>query len=192
MCRWAQIDNCMVPYIMMHYIPRYLGLSHTASPARRSQTHAESGFTLLELVTTIVVAGALIGLVFLVAHPKDYAPQQHNGSRWTDVAQIMQAMRAYYADNGSLPAGLTDKATPIGNAKDMLNLCPAFVPKYMRDVPLDPVDGGQYAVDDCRGTSAEPGKYVTGYTVMLAKDGTLTVDAPSAEKGQAVRMSQKF
>jgi hypothetical protein len=62
----------------------------------------------------------------------------------------------------------------------------------MKDIPLDPVDGGQYAAVDCRGTASEPGQYVTGYTIMRADDNTVTVAAPSAEDGKEIKLSLQF
>jgi prepilin-type N-terminal cleavage/methylation domain-containing protein len=150
------------------------------------------GFTAIELIVTLVVTSLLIALTFWIAHPKDYAAADANAARWTGVSHIMQALRRYQADNGVLPARLPKEAKQVGNGKDMINLCAVFVPKYMKDIPLDPVDGGQYAAVDCRGTASEPGQYVTGYTIMRTDDNTVTVAAPSAEDGQHISLSYKF
>ena len=152
----------------------------------------EQGFTVLELLAVIVVTSGLIALSLWVAHPQDFTAADHNAARWTDVARYMQVLGRYKAENGTLPSGLPAQAQQIGDAKDMVDLCKALVPKYLSDMPLDPVDGGQYAAVDCRGTASEPGKYVTGYTIMQAPDGTVTVAAPSAEAGKRISISRAF
>jgi prepilin-type N-terminal cleavage/methylation domain-containing protein len=157
------------------------------------RTRASRGFTVIELLVTLLVTGLLIGLSFLLAHPKDFTEADANAQRQTDVAQLIQATRHYAVDNnGALPPGITDKDLQIGNGGGMLDLCKAFVPKYMKDIPLDPTDGGQYAAVDCRGTESEPGQYVTGYTIKRAADGTVTVSAPAAAKGKHISISYKL
>lgn len=158
---------------------------HLQSPRLAARQH---GFTVPELLVTILAAGALIGLSLWLAHPKDYTAASNNATRWRDVSQIMQALRHYERDNGALPAGLPATATEIGSVDKRVNLCSSFVPKYMSDIPLDPTSGGQYAVVDCRGTSSTPGQYVTGYTVMR-KGNLVTVAAPHAEDGQKISLT---
>lgn len=159
---------------------------------RRLSVSRQHGFTVLELLATLLVAGALIALTFWIAHPREFAAVDRNAARWTDIAQLLQATRRYAADTGSLPPGITDKETEIGSAKDMVDVCKAFVPDYMKDIPLDPTDGGQYAVVDCRGTASQPGRYVTGYSIWQADDGTVTIAAPAAEQDVDIRVTYKF
>ncbi len=153
----------------------------------------QSGFTVLELIVTLFLCSLLIVVSLWIAHPKDVSASRRNAARWTDVSHLMQALRRYAADNnGNLPGGLTSKATQIGDAPNMLDLCKAFVPTYMKDVPLDPDNGGQYAINDCRGTATSPGKYVTGYTIQRSADGTVTIAAPSAENKAHISVSYKL
>ena len=152
----------------------------------------QRGFTVPELLVTMLIAIGLIVLSFWVAHPRDYTAVENNATRWHDVAQIVQILRKYNTDNGTLPAGLPANAQEIGDAKDGVDLCKAFVPKYIKDIPLDPTDGGQYALTDCQGTADNPGKYVTGYTIQLVEGGTVTVAAPHAQRGEHISLSVRF
>jgi len=153
----------------------------------------QRGFTVLELIVVLFLCSGLIALSLWAAHPKDYSASSRNAARWTDVAHLMQGLRRYTtANNGNLPGGITDKAVQIGNAPKMLDLCKAFVPVYMKDIPLDPENGGQYAIGDCRGKATSPGRYVTGYTIKRAADGTITIAAPSAENNEDISLSYKL
>jgi prepilin-type N-terminal cleavage/methylation domain-containing protein len=154
-------------------------------------TTRQRGFTVPELLVTMVAAGALIGLSLWLAHPKDYTAASNNATRWRDVSQIMQALSRYEHDTGTLPANLPSTATEIGSVGKRVNLCGDFVPKYMQDIPLDPTGGGQYAVVDCRGTAGSPGQYVTGYTIMR-KNNTVTVAAPHAQDGKKISLTLPF
>ena len=102
----------------------------------------QTGFTMPEL---LVVGGVLaVAVIFsaLVVHPADFGPVSRNAKRTTDTAQIAQALNRYVADTGDLPEGITKEPQVLGSEEDMLNLCEYLVPKYLKDLPLDPLAGG--------------------------------------------------
>ena len=101
----------------------------------------ERGFTLLELVTvTLLLFGMLVGAMWLL-RKVDYSKVNTDIQRRTDIAQIAQGVHRYVQDTGSYPPGLPTKATAIGSPKDHYNLCTYLVPKYLKDLPLDPAVG---------------------------------------------------
>jgi prepilin-type N-terminal cleavage/methylation domain-containing protein len=152
----------------------------------------QNGFTLPELVITATVMLFLIALSFVFVHPHDYSSRERNTVRQLGIAQLSQALTRYKADNGKLPDGITDKPAIIGNADSGLDWCALFVPKYMKDIPLDPKSGYQVSVDTCLATEDAPSAYVTAYTVQKNKDGTITLDAPAAEGRQHISLTRKY
>lgn len=142
----------------------------------------QRGFTLPELAATVVMfIGLLIAATFLL-HRDDHTVELRNAERRLEVAQIAQAVLRYKHDTGQWPERLPEEATVIGTPEDQYNLCKALVPKYMKDIPLDPTIGtkarnGQPISVPC---DTEDVKYVSAYTIVL-KDGFLEVSAPLAD-----------
>src|SRR4051812_11172897 len=101
----------------------------------------QNGFTLPELLVTGTVMLLLIALSFVFVHPRDYSARERNTVRQLGIAQLSQAITRYKADNGKLPDGITATPAVIGNADNDLDWCALFVPKYMKDMPLDPKAG---------------------------------------------------
>jgi Tfp pilus assembly protein PilE len=150
------------------------------------------GFTLPELlVTGFVLILLVLGSVLLI-HPKDYARQRHDAQRWIDISQLMQALNKYVAQQGQLPADIpAGKAKTIGSQKGEVNMCLDFL-GYMKenDVPFDPTSGAIIAAENC---SSEGAHYITGYTIVRNKDGSVTIAAPHAEmKNAHISITRKF
>jgi type II secretory pathway pseudopilin PulG len=152
----------------------------------------QNGFTLPELLVTGTVMLFLIALSFIFVHPHDYSSRERNTVRQLGVAQLAQAINRYEADTGKLPDGITDKPQVISNADDGLDWCSLFVPKYLKDIPLDPVSGYQVSVDTCLPTADAPSAYVTAYAVQKNKDGSITISAPAAEGRQRISITRKY
>ncbi|HSX17232.1 MAG TPA: type II secretion system protein [Patescibacteria group bacterium] len=152
----------------------------------------EHGFTLLELLATTGVLTLIITLTFLFVHPRDYSRPNRDAERWLGVAQLMQALNRYHADNGKLPDGITQTPKIIANGTGYLDLCADLVPRYLKDLPLDPNESLQLAVDNCVSTTDAPTVYTTGYTIEQSKDGTVKIAAPSAEGGKPISLTHKY
>jgi type II secretory pathway pseudopilin PulG len=152
----------------------------------------QAGFTVLELV--VVAALLLLGIVvsLLVAHPKDYAAQDRNAERTTEVAQLMQVLNRYVADTGTLPPAITDAEQTIGNNEGEVDLCGLFVPTYIKDLPLDPQAGGVLSSTDICLNEQEPVLYSTGYTIKRDVNDTIVIAAPYAELNDRVELRRTF
>ncbi|HSX29227.1 MAG TPA: type II secretion system protein [Candidatus Saccharimonadales bacterium] len=144
----------------------------------------ERGFTLIELLAVIALVIACTGASALFLKPKDYSSEANNAKRWTDVSQIAQALKAYGRDNGKMPDGITLKSQVIGSdeANGAVNLCSALVPKYLKQIPLDP-GGIRINEKSCTGKDAD---YVAGYAVARYVDGSVVVSAPIAEHQEQI------
>lgn len=152
----------------------------------------ELGFTVVELVVSIVLVVVLITLVFVFNHPRDYTPLNRDATRWKGVAELVQGLNRAVAHGVSLPQSLTDKPALIASGSSNIDLCALLVPNYLKDVPLDPQQGWQFAVDTCRGTDDAPAAYSTGYTIKRDKDGMVMISAPYAEGGAPITLGHKY
>ena len=98
----------------------------------------QKGFTLVELLVVIAIIGILATLLLLqlgVARQR-----ARDAKRIVDVSQIRTAVELYFDDTASYPQVATYAALaglPVGGT--------TFVPKYMTNFPVDPLNAGNYA-----------------------------------------------
>lgn len=106
--------------------------------------HKQTGFTIVELLITIVVIGVLAAIT-IVAY--NGIQQRANFSKMrSEVASINKTIQLYYADNGSYPvtpAGASGQACN-GNWCGWLhstgdNFIPGLSPKYIAAIPQLPI-----------------------------------------------------
>jgi type II secretory pathway pseudopilin PulG len=162
---------------------------------RRTPLHRQAGFTLPELFVSVGLVLLILVLLMVFVHPRDYSVQNRNNQRRVDIAQIIQALNRYYAQNGKLPDGLTKDAQFIGNsADDGIDLCKSLVPAFAKELPVDPKDGLKLPTGVCIAPKEDPTLYAyeSMYSIKRADDGTVTVAAPSAEGRQSISLSHKY
>jgi prepilin-type N-terminal cleavage/methylation domain-containing protein len=156
---------------------------------KRVYAQDERGFTVVELLVCVLLIAALLAVATFLLRPKSYAAEDRNAKRWLDTAQLVQALAAYHAANGALPAGITGKAQTLGSSSGQVDLCAPLVPRYLKDVPVDPAGYEiSYGSRNCLGSDTV---YDAGYTVSLS-GGRLTVTAPSAELKKHISISRTF
>lgn len=155
-------------------------------------TRGYQGFTIPEIVVVIAVVLVCILASLVFIHPRDYNVQDRNAKRTLQLAYVSQGLTRYYNDIGHLPADITGTATIIGSdTESYINLCADLVPKYLKDIPVDPLSG-QMFTDTCAGNKDQPGAYNAQYTIMQQKDGTIVLAAPRAEAGANIQLSHKY
>ena len=91
----------------------------------------QKGFTLVELLVVIAIIGILATLLLLqlgVARQR-----ARDAKRIVDISQTRTAAELYFDDNGQYPQVATWAA-----------LGALFVPKYLTNMPVDPLNNGNY------------------------------------------------
>ena len=148
-----------------------------------------SGFTALELIVVTFVCGLIAGAGYFLLHPVSKQMEQNNAERWLGLASMMQDLNHYVAENGDLPADLPTKPTYIGTTKGMYNLCPALVPTFTVDLPLDPKYGFHTVESYCDTTGQN---YFSAYQISVDAHNTVTISAPHAEDGAKIQLSHHY
>jgi prepilin-type N-terminal cleavage/methylation domain-containing protein len=140
------------------------------------------GFTLIELLVVIGILAILLAIVLIAVNPARQFSQARDTQRWSDVNAILNAVHQYYADNGSLPTGITE--TPTNIADDGIDICDELVgtgQTYLAAMPYDPNAAGAHY------TSCSD--YDTGYNISTANN-RVTVAAPSAEVESSISVTR--
>jgi prepilin-type N-terminal cleavage/methylation domain-containing protein len=152
-------------------------------------TNSERGFTLIELIAAAVLILVLLTVSLFLLRPEDYSVMQQNAQRRTEIASMVQAINRYADDhNGEFPPDIPEKLTAISSVEGHYDLCKYVVPKYLKDIPLDPVLGIK-STEDGKPTDERCDKgitYAAGYAIMKNKDGRIFLSAPIAEADTGV------
>lgn len=94
-----------------------------------------SGFTLIELLIVITIVGVLAAAIIISINPFKRQAQARDASRKSDINQIGNALKAYYAANGTYPApsgpGASSGLATLNSSGDL------------KLIPVDP-QGNQY------------------------------------------------
>jgi len=144
-------------------------------------TRSRKGFTLIEILIAVGIIAILAAIVIIAINPARQFQRARDSQRWSDVNAILNGVHQRMVDNkGSFAEGATCDALPavasnitstvaVGN----VDLCDCLVTTYLAALPFDPsVSGASFT--DCT-------DYSTGYTIMQAATGRITVAAPGDE-----------
>ncbi len=143
------------------------------------------GFTLIELMISMVLMAVLISVYFLVANPAGQLAAARNSERFLQLQTIMGAIEQNVADQSnrqfSCSAGpVPVSSTRMGSASGSYNIASCLVPTYgLSFLPYDP------SASSAHFTSLTD--YDTGYTISINASGTLIkLVAPYSELGKSV------
>ena len=110
------------------------------------QQNKSLGFTLIELLVVISIIGLLSGVVLSALNGA--RSKARDTQRISDISELRKAIALYYSDNGSYPDSYdhTNNATRGLPSSDSLwntvnnPLYVALVPKYISQLPVDPIN----------------------------------------------------
>lgn len=112
---------------------------------------SRAGFTLVELLVVIAIIGILATLLLLqlgVARQR-----ARDAARIAHVNQVRTALELYFDDAGSYPI------IAIYGTSNGTGLGTVLVPKYLTQLPLDPLSAGTYFYKYAYNPAATPTKY---------------------------------
>lgn len=152
-------------------------------------TAQKKGFTLIELLVVIGILAVLLAIVLIAINPARQFAQANNTKRSSDVSAILNAIGQYSADNrGNLTAlalttGTATAASELSSAGT--NICPLLIPRYLAELPVDPLTNTGTAISTCSGA------YSTNYRITQSTtDNRITVQAPAAELGATISITR--
>jgi prepilin-type N-terminal cleavage/methylation domain-containing protein len=101
------------------------------------------GFTIVEIIVSIIVLAALAGVAISVINPTRFTSTARDSKRMTGIKIVQTALEFYYSANGSyVPEGTThDEITALHKINAFI--CEAgipgkYCPTYMDEVPTWP------------------------------------------------------
>ncbi len=155
----------------------------------------ESGFTLPELIVVLAVLLVGVAITVFALRPTDYTIDDTMAERRTRAASLVQALVRYRQDTGAWPQGIGPEVKTLGNEeKPQVDLCPVLVPKYIDDIPVDPLIGYKLTPDQTSftGDPCTAGIiYTSAFTVWTSKDGQqITVRAQGIDDASEIKITR--
>lgn len=158
----------------------------------------KKGFTLIELLIVIAIVAVLAAIVFVALDPATRFQDSRDARRFSDVAEVLHAIKIDEVDNGGYPiaavSALTDGETyMIGTATTGCDVtCDATITStthcvdlsglvtegYFGSIPISPNGTGSWSAS------------LTGYALTPSSTGTLTVQACESENVSSISLSR--
>ncbi|OHB21907.1 MAG: hypothetical protein A2939_01400 [Parcubacteria group bacterium RIFCSPLOWO2_01_FULL_48_18] len=160
--------------------------------ARLSRSHKkyEGGFTVLEFLIVVAIAGLLAAIMILILDPVRLTAEVRNRQRETDVNAIVNLIYRNISDNhgafscaaGVIPTStrnMSDNNPAVGD----YDIAGCLVPKYISSLPFDPsASSAQYASTT---------NYDLQYSIQQSTTtGRITISAPNVEQGSTIEATR--
>lgn len=113
--------------------------SSLSSRRLRSPSSGQAGFTLIELIVTMVMLVTLAGVI--LPRVTGRTDDAYDARRKSDLIAVEQALNLYHLDNGAYPtsAAWSGEAPSHGSlGYDQDGYIPGLVPDYLPMLPSDP------------------------------------------------------
>jgi prepilin-type N-terminal cleavage/methylation domain-containing protein len=91
------------------------------------------GFTLIEVILTITIIGAMSTLLLVLINPATQFKRARDGQRKADMRQLQSALELYRSDQNAYPTNLPACGSALSQGGTI----------YLQKVPCDPVNVGQ-------------------------------------------------
>ncbi len=151
----------------------------------------KKGFTLIELLIVIAIIAILAAVVFVALDPLTRFQNARNSQRWSDVTNILSAIKLDQVDNGgsyltAIGATTAGNYYMIGTGSGN-GACTAQATTGHVDITGLVTEGylGSVPTDPSGGTAAE-----TGYYLMRASTGIITIGSCEPENSATIVVSR--
>ncbi len=157
----------------------------------------QQGFTLIELLVVIAIIAVLGAIVFVALDPATRFADARDARRASDVVELLSAVKLDQVDNGgtylaeiaaltagevymigTATTGCDDQDAAVDSDTHCVDLTDLVTEGYIGTVPISP-DGA-----DTWGAGT------TGYTIMRAATGIITIAASEAENTTSISASR--
>ncbi len=173
-----------------------------AAPVSRQ---SRSGFTLIEILLTVVIIAILTGIVLVAIRPKKNLADAKDAQRRHDLTAMINALYQYQIDHDIFPQSTTYSSLDqikrdVCSLTGSTNLLPCnfvappqrlplgfLIPEYIAELPRDPKQAGNPG--ECE-TSLDPDDCTTGYQLWLDEAGRIHASAPLGNEKQGIELAR--
>ena len=120
-----------------------------------------SGFTMIELLMTMAIIGALAAALMIIVNPAETARRSRDAKRLSDIGVVKVAVDLALADGGTLAATAAG-GNSFGNSSTNFAGIGLNVQKYLPTIPKDPRNGSatEVLIDSSCSTGSQTPSYL--------------------------------
>lgn len=162
------------------------------------QPKNRKGFTLIELLIVIAIIAVLAAIVFVALDPATRFQDARDAKRFSDVAEVLHAIKIDQVDNGGDYLAAIDALTEgevymigtavtgcdatcdvtVSDTTNCVNLAGLVTEGYLGSIPISPNGTGTWTAS------------LTGYTISTSSTGIATIQACESENTSSISLSR--